>query len=200
MTRTMYDSVDVSKIPRTAKMVAGYVNGRYKNYDILRAQFPDAICVPIATQASVNDGIVLDVERYDATPQQAPDWVQRRRALGFDPTVYTPFFQWSVVRQEFRKQSVPEPNYWVAKWDNSAVVLPGAVAKQYGGLAGYDLSIVEDYWPGVDDMTPNQSAAFDKLCQQVQAIHDAIYKGHPEYAQPGMEGTLTETWRKVTGK
>lgn len=155
MPRIMFDSVTARDIPLDAQMVAGYINGTYKWTDADWARFPNAVKVRIATQANVNDGHVLDVEPGDATPAQAPGWVVKRRQAGVDPTVYCNELNgWQAVRQAFRDQGVPEPHYWVARYNNMRVIPHEAIARQFINppLSGghYDLSIVADYWPGVD--------------------------------------------------
>ncbi len=157
--RTMYDSVSAGSIPTTAQMVAGYVDGRYAWSAEDWARVPNAIKVRIAVFASTNDGHVLDVERSDATPAQAVGWVQRRRAAGVDPTVYCGYstngYSWALVIDAFKSARCPEPHYWVAAYPgNGPNLYPGSVAHQYANPltsgGGYDLSVVADYWPGVD--------------------------------------------------
>ena len=166
MPRTMYDSVTPSAIPRSARMVAGYLPpSRYAWSAAEWALFPQARKVRIAIFADVNDGHVLDVEPGDATPAQAPGWVVMRRRAGVDPSVYCNASTWPTVRREFQRRGIREPHYWIAKYDNVARLIPGAVAKQYAdppthGRGHFDLSIVADHWPGVDPkedvMTPQQ--------------------------------------------
>jgi hypothetical protein len=156
MTREMYDSVTAKDIPSWAALVGGYVSGPYKWKPADWAMFPNAVHVPIATQANVNDGVVLDVERGDATPEQAPGWVERRRAAGIDPTVYCSLSVWDEVKRAFEAAHVPQPHYWIAHYDGADILPVGTVAKQYinppnsGGH--YDRSIVADYWPGIDPL------------------------------------------------
>jgi hypothetical protein len=167
MPRTMYDSVTPSAIPRSARMVAGYLPpSRYAWSDAEWAMFPNAVKVRIAIFANVNNGHVLDVEPGDATPAQAPGWVLMRRRAGVDPSIYCNASTWPTVRAEFRRRGIREPHYWIAKYDNVARIIPGSVAKQYAnpplhGRGHFDLSIVADYWPGVDkedDMQPSDPA------------------------------------------
>jgi hypothetical protein len=152
----MYDSVEAAHIPRNAQMVAGYLPpSRFAWSAADWTLFPKARKVRIAIFASVNDGHVLDVEPGDATPDEAPGWVKMRRAAGVDPTVYCNFSTWPTVAAAFKRAGIAEPHYWIARYDNRAVMIPGAVAKQYAdpathGGGHYDLSIVADYWPGVD--------------------------------------------------
>ena len=162
MTRTMYDSITAADIPATATMIAGYIdlNSRWSDADW--ARFPNATKVRITRSASTNDGHVLDVERFLATPEQAPGWVQMRRRAGADPTVYCNASALSAVQAAFDAAGVAQPHYWVARYDNTPTVPAGCVAKQYindpasGGH--WDLSAVADYWPGVDPApTPSSS-------------------------------------------
>lgn len=152
--RTMYDSVTAADVPAGAQIVGGYVNGTFAWSAADWDRFPTATKVRIATRANVNDGNVLDVEKGDATPGEAPGWVVMRRAAGVDPTVYCNASALATVQAAFTAANVPQPHYWVAHYDNIPSIPDGAVAKQYindpssGGH--YDLSAVADYWPGVD--------------------------------------------------
>lgn len=174
--RKMYDSITAADIPANAAIVAGYVSGRYKWSNADWARFPHAVKVRIATQANVNDGHVLDVEPGDATPAQAPGWVHMRRLAGVVPTVYCSASTWDAVRNAFRSANVPEPLYWIARYDNRPELMAGAIAKQYinpptsGGH--YDLSIVADYWPGVENVMDAAS-----VTQIVDAIKWQVLAG-----------------------
>jgi hypothetical protein len=148
----MYDAVTPANIPRTAAMVAGYVNGKYAWAASDWARFPNAVQVQISVRAAWTVGHVLDVEPGDATPAEAVGWFQARRAHGADPTVYCNLSTWPSVRAAFAAAGVPESHYWIAKYDGAASVYAGSVAKQHTNDAahGYDVSAVADYWPGVD--------------------------------------------------
>jgi hypothetical protein len=149
--RIMYDAVTPANIPPSAQLVAGYVDGAYRWKPSDWARFPHAVHVGIATQAATNDGQVLDVERYDAIPEEAPAWVLMRRRGGIDPSVYCQGSTWPQVRRLFVDAKVVEPHYWVASWPGGGDVVPlDAVAHQYLHLPGYDVSAVVAYWAGVD--------------------------------------------------
>lgn len=151
MTRIMYDSITASNIPRDAEMVAGYVDGKYKWSQSDWALFPNAVHVPIAVFPWTNDGAVLDVENGDASPNQAPGWVNMRRQFGVDPSVYCSESVWDSVRAAFASAGIAQPHYWVAAHPgNGAVVPDGAVAHQWIDDGPYDRSVVVDYWPGID--------------------------------------------------
>jgi hypothetical protein len=157
--RTMYDAIHPLNIPVTAQMVAGYVDGLYRWTAANWARFPNAVKVRIAVFPSTNDGHVLDVELGDATPAQAPGWVLRRRAAGIDPTVYCSLAAWPAVKAAFNAAHVTQPHYWIAAYPgNGANLYPGAVAHQYANPGPVDISVVADYWPGVD---PAPSPASD---------------------------------------
>lgn len=161
MTRTMYDGVDATKLPVSAQLVAGYVDGLYRWSDANWARFPNSVKVRVAVFSQTNDGQVLDVEPGDATPAQSVDWVLMRRRAGIDPSVYMNASTWPTVRSAFQARGVPEPHYWVAQYDGVATIPGGAVAKQYynNNDLGYDLSIVADHWPGVDPVPFSPSPA-----------------------------------------
>lgn len=158
--RTMYDAVTAANIPKTATMVAGYVDKiRLEPWTAADwARFPAAVKVQIVKKASSNFGHVLDVETGDATPTEAPGWVKARRAAGADPTVYCNASLWPAVQAAFVAAKVAHPHYWIARYDGvqQLPTLNGitAVAKQYAGdvAPGIDLSVVADYWPGVDSV------------------------------------------------
>lgn len=156
--RTMYDAVTAANIPSSAAMVAGYVDKiRLEPWTAADwARFPNAVKVQIVKKATTNAGHVLDVEPGDATPAEAPGWVQLRRVAGADPTVYCNSSTWAAVQAAFTSAGIAQPHYWIARYDGvqQLPTLNGitAVAKQYRGdvAPGYDVSSVADYWPGVD--------------------------------------------------
>ncbi len=187
----MYDAVTPGNVPADAQMVAGYIDGYYRSYNALVARCPNATHVAIAVHPSTNDGIVLDVERGDATPDEAPGWVTMRRAAGVDPSVYCSLAFWDQVKAAFRAQKVAEPHYWIAAYPgNGPNLYPGAVAHQYTDYQGlYDISAVADYWPGVDG--PGQPAINDEeidMSVLVRATDDPT--GAVILAGIGTTGTL----------
>lgn len=150
MTRSMYDAVTPSGIPAGATLIAGYADGHYANLPALKARFPHAVVVGIAVTASFNGGTILDVEKGDATPAEAPGWVVKRRAAGVDPTVYCNSSTWPSVKTAFTKAGVAQPHYWIAHYDGDPTIPAGAVAKQWRNADSFDQSSVAAYWPGVD--------------------------------------------------
>lgn len=175
--RTMYDSTGAARIPAGVAMVAGYIDGNYKWSEADWALFPKAVKVRIAVLPSTLDGHVLDVEHGDAAPDHAPVWVSRRRQAGADPSVYCNLSTWPAVAQAFRLSGIAAPHYWIARWGHSEIIPPGAIALQYRAVGPYDLSIVANYWPGVDQVEAGAAGSRKVLTaagisQAVAAIGD----------------------------
>lgn len=159
--RIMYDGVNslargiATDFPHAA-MIGVYVDGDYAWSGDERALFPDAVQVEISTNAANKIGDVLDVERFDADPAQAHDWILARKAAGYDrPSIYCSYALVPQVRLETRELALGvDYDIWVARWDNTQnpPPMPGPTAtyaaKQYQATTGYDLSVVyDDGWP-----------------------------------------------------
>jgi len=151
VTRRGADSTNAEYLPEGMDIYLGYIDGNYRSYDAIRARFPHALVVPIATQAGGNVGIVGDGPPDNGTWPEWVKWVQRRRAAGVDPTINTNASTWPVAVKAFNDAGVAQPHWWIAKWDNHPEVISGTIGKQYESLPNrYDLSLFADYWPGVD--------------------------------------------------
>lgn len=149
----LYDSTNPRDIPAGVQR-AGYCDGiyRWSAADLVGA-------VRIAVSAATNDGDALDVENGDATPDQAPGWVSRRRAAGVPrPWVYCNRSNRSAVEFNLKRFGITADQValWVATLDGTQVVAAGpfpVAAVQYANatLAGghYDISLVNDlFGPG----------------------------------------------------
>jgi hypothetical protein len=215
--RTMYDAVTASNIlrhnPRPA-LVAGYV-------DKIRlepwsgddwALFPAARKVTIVKKASTRDGHVLDVEIGDATPDQAPSWAAQRRRDGFAyPVIYCNRSTWPLVKQAFADQNVAPPLYWIATASGQPVIPDGAIAAQYLlDYQGVDVSVVADYWPGVDpapaqgdddDMTPDERLMLQRVYGQLTGTEDVhanpAFPGFPSKEYPTSKATPVDFVRAM---
>jgi len=183
--RLMYDAIYPKNIPANAVVVASYVDGKWPNYTDAVNRFPYARHLSIAVFAK-DDAMALDVERYDASPQEAPGWVARQRKRGYaHPIVYMNTATWPAVRAEFKRQNVPEPLYWVADYTSGPSIPTGAIAHQYQGTTppGYDVSVIADYVPGLDpapapvqgkdlDMSTEGDAIRQDIADLKQYVHD----------------------------
>lgn len=150
--RLMYDSTEPNDIPATATMVAGYANGRYANYDAMKARFPHAHVVSISVRADDTLAHVLDVESGDATPGQFGPWATKVANRGVvRPTAYCSRSSVPLILAH-RPRGVTV-DLWVADWTGVAHVLGfeggNVVAVQYaspghGSGGHYDVSAVWD--------------------------------------------------------
>lgn len=190
MTRTMYDGINALTLPSTgAQMVAGYTDGTWPSLAAMVVRFPGLVHVAITVHPADNEGVVFDCEKGNGTPEDAVNWVLRRRASGADPTVYCNTSTWPSVKAAFNTHDVPPPHYWVADYDGVAAIPAGAVAKQYASHSGYDISVVADYWPGVDSapIAAGGSAAVHALQSEINATAFT-----PKLALDGQKGPLTK--------
>lgn len=126
-----YDSTNLVDIPVDAQLVLYYLNGSWPASDADLARFTSAMKEGISVTPFANVGKWLDVETGDAFPWQAPDWCVMRRAAGEDPGVYVQYSAWAATKTEFALRGVAEPHWWIALWDGVAVLLEGAIGKQY---------------------------------------------------------------------
>lgn len=104
----MYDSTTVTQIPADAECAAGYVGGSWPTFanGELRKWCPGAKLVSIAV-ASRYDADCLDVERGDATPAVAPDWVKRQLAHGKKkPILYSSVSEMPAVLAALRSAGI----------------------------------------------------------------------------------------------
>lgn len=183
--RTMYDSVSASSIPTNAQIVAGYVDGLYEWSNADWARFPHSVKVRIAVFTTTDDGHVLDCEPGNNSPASSVDWVLMRRKAGVDPTVYCGRNTWwSQIRAAFHARGVAEPHYWVADYSvsqSSPQIPGGALALQYTDAGPYDLSVVADYWPGVDPTpappTPEENPVAYLLDVQPDPANPTVNQG-----------------------
>jgi LysM repeat protein len=144
--KIMYDSVNASKIPPRAEVVAGYVDGKYRWSDSDWDRFGDALRIGICVDPHHNLGDVLDIEPGDSEPAQAVDWTIKRRNSGIEPVLYTNTSTKPFVTNEFYLRKVKEPEYWIAVWNGRGEIPAGSVAHQFQNCSGFDLSTVTDEW------------------------------------------------------
>jgi hypothetical protein len=143
--RTMYDSTDLNLIPASANMLAIYANGSYVPTDEQLERFAHAVKVRIDVNGSLPDCSVLDVERGDATPDGAREWLLEHAKVvsGAHGTIYCNASTLPAV--EAACQGVPF-HRWVADWTGVPHGYPGAVAVQYKTVPDvYDVSAVWDH-------------------------------------------------------
>lgn len=203
--RIMFDAINSKavNIPVNAVMVAGYVDGHYAWSDSDWARFPHAIKVRIAVFQATNDGIVGDCENGDMSPSGAVAWVRMRRLSGVEPTIYCSESSWNSVRAAFAAQNVREPQWWVAAYPGEGVFVPaGAVAHQYADMGLYDVSAVNDYWPGVDSEDDMAYAYYRKASTGDTAVlmPNCDFVGSPVPAGVTVTDVDDATWTDFVGR
>ncbi len=156
---TMYDAVDIDNIPAGAAAVAGYVGGSWPTYEPLVKRFPHAHHVSIAVNAS-EDAHVLDIEKGDATPDQAPEWVHRQHQRGLKrPGLYIQASNLQMLVDLLESHNVKRENIvlWSAHQNGTPHICGPqcgmgikvtADATQYVNTGAVDKSLVmPSFWP-----------------------------------------------------
>jgi hypothetical protein len=154
--RKWYDGVNAEMVPAGADGYMGYIDGLYRSFEDLKLKFPLAKHLAIAVNPADNAADVLDVEKGDATPSDAPGWVVRRRRSGHKfPTVYCAEGNWEAVKAAFAEAHVPEPFYIIAAYPGDGATVPeGAVGHQFVDHGGYDESVFLASYPPLENGHP----------------------------------------------
>lgn len=235
--RLMYDSVRPGEIPADAEVVALYVDGKYAATAADWNRFTRAVKVRISAIGENTNAHVFDCEPGCIwPPAEVVPCVLAARARGIDPTVYVnERNHWGPVRAAFDAAGVAHPHWLVAnyngvfdsekgEWVSGLVIPAGAVGKQFAdpgmpGVGGhYDLSVVADYWPGVDGTFDNPSKTGqegdwlmsltqdeqNEIRDKVRMIYTAIWgpsKDAPIVGGgPGVAETIQDTVQRVAGR
>lgn len=154
--RKMYDSVTSADIPGDSDLVAGYIDGQYAWSESDWQKHEGKVLVKISVAAAPSGCQVYDVEQGNAGIDAVITAVKANREAGGDPTVYCSQSDWWPFIQAFQAAGVAEPHWWIANWNGQENIPAGAVAHQYvsdstGSPGHYDISVVADTWPGVDN-------------------------------------------------
>jgi hypothetical protein len=130
----MYDSVSIGAIPADPFAAAGYTGGLWPTDAVLRRRYPHAHVVSIAV-LPWEHAECLDVEPFDAEPDQAPAWVQADERAGYhEPCLYSDWYEWvhelapALARARIALSSILR---WVASYIGHPQLLPGFQADQW---------------------------------------------------------------------
>jgi hypothetical protein len=129
----MYDSIELSTIPKKAEAVAGYTGGRWPTFHSLQALFPRAKVISIAISAA-EDADCLDVETGDAAPHDVPGWVERQHKRGIKrPILYADLSTMVMVKAYLRNSGIKRESIrlWVSNPTNKPHIPAGYDACQY---------------------------------------------------------------------
>lgn len=164
--RTFYDSTTPGDLPATARFALRYVDGAYaESLAALKQRCPNLVRAATVTVSAANnrlDADMADCERGDFTPVQAAQWAAAKRAAGKGfPTIYCEDSQHGDVILACKQRGLTLGKHYllfVANYNGQATIPTYAVGHQYRspGVPGasspghYDVSVVRDYWRGVD--------------------------------------------------
>lgn len=165
MTRTMGDGVVLANIPQTVDIVAVYRNGLWRaDPAAVAKRFPPKAIVTVwidVNGTAPGSCQVLDVEKGDAGPNQAPGWIKARRAAVHTslPTVYCNRSTLPDVEAACSAAGLlagRDYQLWISTLDGTETMngkalksVPGVVACQLAGgmTAKWDRSVVyDDAW------------------------------------------------------
>lgn len=151
MTTTLfYDSTDPDLIPNGVHACL-YGNGPYsaRHYDGLD-RFASVLWIDVQGDDWL-DCSILDVETFDATPADVPEWVRRRAETRGEPArIYCNLSTWPTIRKlvaehlpwAYRKGI----RYWIANPTGTEHLVPGSAACQWQWEGDYDVSACRSRW------------------------------------------------------
>ena len=152
----MADAIDPANLPAGMDAYAGYVDGRWPDYQAEIQKFPAAHHLSISAFAT-DDSDCLDIETGDATNAQAGPWVARQRANGAGrPCVYTSLSNAQALIATLDGVGVPRASYrlWLAHYTNTAHICSPACGLGFTDIADgtqwtdhggvYDESLLDD--------------------------------------------------------
>jgi hypothetical protein len=150
MSVLMADSTSPWLIPFTIRYAAAYENGQYAWSQEQTDRFAGHVRIGVLPGDMAEQAVtcrVLDVERFAATPADAPVFLRARAELGHvDGTIYCSRSLIPLVQAECKLAGVVVPRWWVADWTGvpHQVAVPAGVcwAVQYQHLPDYDVSVV----------------------------------------------------------
>lgn len=134
-------------------MVGTYTNGKYAvPLRTVKAAFPGAKLVRINVTGDPSTGDCLDIERFDATPEDIPGWAHARQAAGISNlATYCNRDTFPAVQQVCQANGLAL-YHWIATLDGT-LLIPGYVpwqgpaAVQFTNTGQTDVSLVyEDSW------------------------------------------------------
>lgn len=177
--RKAYDSTNPDNVPLDADFYWFYVDGYYVPKPGQLSRFPINKIQGIAVFETTNAGLIGDMEFQDMTPDGLCRWVQMRRLNGVWASGYCSLDNWGDARAAFAKAGVLEPPWIVAAYPGIGPNLyPGVIGHQYEDTGGYDISVIADYWPGVDGPHPSPPVDIgDNMQQQEVALVTADNAG-----------------------
>jgi hypothetical protein len=175
--KTMYDTQYPSIVPKSADLVASYVDGpQASNFDQAQQIFGSK-ALSITWTGEPAD--IADVEGGFAM-SKLPEWIKQQQDAGIPkPVIYAIYSGVGTNYQQVKKAvGSAKVSWWLSDWTGKPHTLPGADAVQYGAQASpsspmitdpsqagghtYDLSFVSSsfpYYGGAPHVTPAKAPA-----------------------------------------
>jgi hypothetical protein len=175
--KTMYDTQYPSIVPKSADLVASYVDGpQASNFDQAQQIFGSK-ALSITWTGEPAD--IADVEGGFAM-SKLPEWIKQQQDAGIPkPVIYAIYSGVGTNYQQVKKAvGSAKVSWWLSDWTGKPHTLPGADAVQYGAQASpsspmitdpsqagghtYDLSFVSSsfpYYGGAPHVTPQKASA-----------------------------------------
>ena len=137
-----YDSVPC-QWPKYADFILAYIDveapgGGMSNYAYAIRHRPHAHIISITTKGEPN-ARVADCEKGDLTPAQAAEWAIEEDRAGRLPMIYCDASTKDLIIPLLKGAHC---QWWLADWDNKAIIPPGYSAKQYSSNNQYDTSVI----------------------------------------------------------
>jgi hypothetical protein len=143
---TCYDGVTVSALPEGDCYLA-YVNGPFENVGTIRARFPKARIITVATDPEFLASI-LDIETGAAIPKDFAAWHAMCKDHGiYKPGAYASKYNGSAW-QAVNAVPASERQSIVADWTGEPHLIKGRAGCQYKNTSGYDVSLLAPGWFG----------------------------------------------------
>lgn len=119
---TMFDDTNVGLLPAGDFAYAGYVGGKWPTFPELQRRFPGHRLLSIAVNAS-EDAECLDIEKGDATIDEAPDWFKRQHVRGvYRPVLYVDASNMRALEETMAQAGIPRGAWrlWTAHYLHKA--------------------------------------------------------------------------------
>jgi hypothetical protein len=170
--KTMYDTQYPSIVPKSADLVASYVDGPQASNFAQAQQIFGSKALSITWTGEPAD--IADVEGGFAM-SKLPEWIKQQQDAGIPrPVIYAIYSGVGTNYQQVKKAvGSAKVSWWLSDWTGKPHTLPGADAVQYGAQASptspmitdpsqagghtYDLSFVSSsfpYYGGAPHLTP----------------------------------------------
>lgn len=197
MTRFCTDSTTVSDLDPTVPLALRYVDGAFAETEAaVRARCPKARQATVTVTGRDLSANMIDCELGDVDPNGAARWAAAKRAAdkGF-PTIYCEDSQHPQVIAACKQRGMTLHTHYklfIANYDGDPTIPAYAVGKQYrspdGTGAGHidahrDVSVVRDYWRGVDPRHRRLLGVRVSRIKNLLAAITAWVKKHPAKAK-----------------